>query len=177
MASEIAAAVDENVHEEVDSIDVEQSVIEQYRTHPQNQEEELPAIEPRRIPLEAELRQVISLLVAGGQEMGDIMEYLNLSKSVNEHLLRAGCWGMFVRLSDGSEPESDRLLGPATGVCSHVFAPRALSNRMTLVKFCCFCGERLPGPALMQQLRMRQPTSKPRKQVKSPKRSRQIWQH
>jgi hypothetical protein len=105
MASEIAAAVDENVHEEVDSIDVEQSVIEQVSEPiPQNQEEELPAIEPKEeSPLEAELRQVISLLVAGGQEMGDIMEHPQFVE-VSERASAAGVdvWGMFVRLSDDS---------------------------------------------------------------------------
>ena len=105
MASEIAAAVDENVHEEVDSIDVEQSVIEQVSEPiPQNQEEELPAIEPKEeSPLEAELRQVISLLVAGGQEMGDIMEHPQFIE-VSERASAAGVdvWGMFVRLSDDS---------------------------------------------------------------------------
>ena len=105
MASEIAAAVDENVHEEVDSIDVEQSVIEQVSEPiPQNQEEELSAIEPKEeSPLEAELRQVISLLVAGGQEMGDIMEHPQFVE-VSERASAAGVdvWGMFVRLSDDS---------------------------------------------------------------------------
>tara|TARA_B100002052_G_scaffold133193_1_gene122429 strand:- start:1123 stop:1971 length:849 start_codon:yes stop_codon:yes gene_type:complete len=105
MASEIAAAVDENVHEEVDSIDVEQSVIEQVSEPiPENQEEELPAIEPKEeSPLEAELRQVISLLVAGGQEMGDIMEHPQFIE-VSERASAAGVdvWGMFVRLSDDS---------------------------------------------------------------------------
>ena len=105
MASEIAAAVDENVHEEVDSIDVEQSVIEQVSEPiPKNQEEELPAIEPKEeSPLEAELRQVISLLVAGGQEMGDIMEHPQFIE-VSERASAAGVdvWGMFVRLSDDS---------------------------------------------------------------------------
>ena len=103
MASEIAATVDENVLEEVDSIDVEQSVIEQVSEPiPQNQEEELPAIEPKEeSPLEAELRQVISLLVAGGQEMGDIMEHPQFIE-VSERASAAGVdvWGMFVRLSD-----------------------------------------------------------------------------
>ena len=105
MASEIAATVDENVHEEVDSIDVEQSVIEQVSEPiPQNQEQELPAIEPKEeSPLEAELRQVISLLVAGGQEMGDIMEHPQFIE-VSERASAAGVdvWGMFVRLSDDS---------------------------------------------------------------------------
>jgi hypothetical protein len=105
MASEIAAVVDENVHDEIDSIDVEQSVIEQV-SEPitENQEEELPVIEPKEeSPLEAELRQVISLLVAGGQEMGDIMEHPQFIE-VSERASAAGVdvWGMFVRLSDDS---------------------------------------------------------------------------
>ena len=54
-------------------------------------------------PLEAELRQVISLLVAGGQEMGDIMEPPQFIE-VSERASAAGVdvWGMFVRLSDDS---------------------------------------------------------------------------
>ena len=106
MTSGIAATVDEEVQDEVDSIDVEQSVIEQVVSEPipQNQEEELPAIEPKEeSPLEAELRQVISLLVAGGQEMGDIMEHPQFIE-VSERASAAGVdvWGMFVRLSDDS---------------------------------------------------------------------------
>ena len=105
MTSGIAATVDEEVQDEVDSIDVEQSVIEQ-ESEPitQNQEEELPVIEPKEeSPLEAELRQVISLLVAGGQEMGDIMEHPQFIE-VSERASAAGVdvWGMFVRLSDDS---------------------------------------------------------------------------
>ncbi len=105
MASEIATTVDEEKHNEVDSIDVEQSVIEQESGPiPQNQEEELPVIEPKEeSPLEAELRQVISLLVAGGQEMGDIIEHPQFIE-VSERASAAGVdvWGMFVRLSDDS---------------------------------------------------------------------------
>jgi hypothetical protein len=67
------------------------------------QEEELPpAPEPEpESPLETELRQVISLLVAGGQEMGDIMEHPQFLE-VSERASAAGVdvWGMFVRLSD-----------------------------------------------------------------------------
>ncbi|HIF03969.1 MAG TPA: hypothetical protein EYQ80_00690 [Candidatus Poseidoniales archaeon] len=67
------------------------------------QEEELPPVpeqEPES-PLETELRQVISLLVAGGQEMGDIMEHPQFLE-VSERASAAGVdvWGMFVRLSD-----------------------------------------------------------------------------
>ena len=105
MASSIAATVDEDVHDEVGSIDVEQSVSEQVSEPiPQNQEEELPVVEPKEeSPLEAELRQVISLLVAGGQEMGDIMEHPQFIE-VSERASAAGVdvWGMFVRLSDDS---------------------------------------------------------------------------
>ena len=105
MASSIAATVDEDVHDEVGLIDVEQSVSEQVSEPiPQNQEEELPVVEPKEeSPLEAELRQVISLLVAGGQEMGDIMEHPQFIE-VSERASAAGVdvWGMFVRLSDDS---------------------------------------------------------------------------
>ena len=105
MASDIAAAADEDGHDEVDSRDVEQGVDEQVsEPTPQNQEEELPVIEQKEeSPLEAELRQVISLLVAGGQEMGDIMEHPQFIE-VSERASAAGVdvWGMFVRLSDDS---------------------------------------------------------------------------
>jgi hypothetical protein len=67
------------------------------------QEEELPPVpEPEpESPLEIELRQVISLLVAGGQEIGDIMEHPQFLE-VSERASAAGVdvWGMFVRLSD-----------------------------------------------------------------------------
>lgn len=63
-----------------------------------------PAPEPEpESPLEAELRQVISLLIAGGQEMGDIMEHPQFTE-VSERAAAAGVdvWGMFVRLSEGA---------------------------------------------------------------------------
>lgn len=68
-------------------------------------EEEVPPVpeaEPES-PLEAELRQVISLLVAGGQEVGDIMEHPQFIE-VSERASAAGVdvWGMFVNLSDGA---------------------------------------------------------------------------
>ncbi len=68
-------------------------------------EEELPPIaapQPES-PLESEMRQVISLLVAGGQEMGDIMEHPQFIE-VSERAAAAGVdvWGMFVRLSEES---------------------------------------------------------------------------
>ena len=67
-------------------------------------EDDLPPVatpEPES-PLETELRQVISLLLAGGQEMGDIMEHPQFVE-VSERASAAGVdvWGMFVRLSDG----------------------------------------------------------------------------
>ena len=68
-------------------------------------EEDLPPVsEPKpESPLESELRQIISLLVAGGQEMGDIMEHPQFIE-VSERASAAGVdvWGMFVRLSDES---------------------------------------------------------------------------
>lgn len=61
-----------------------------------------PVPEPKsESPLEAELRQVISLLVAGGQEMGDIMEHPQFLE-VSERASAAGVdvWGMFIKLSE-----------------------------------------------------------------------------
>ena len=63
-----------------------------------------PVVEPKaESPLEIEMRQVISLLVAGGQEMGDIMEHPQFIE-VSERAAAAGVdvWGMFVRLSEES---------------------------------------------------------------------------
>ncbi len=71
---------------------------------PLDAQEVLPVVEPKEeSPLEAELRQVISLLVAGGQEMGDIMEHPQFVE-VSERASAAGVdvWGMFVRLSEDS---------------------------------------------------------------------------
>jgi hypothetical protein len=68
-------------------------------------EEELPPVSAPQpeSPLESEMRQVISLLVAGGQEMGDIMEHPQFIE-VSERAAAAGVdvWGMFVRLSEES---------------------------------------------------------------------------
>ena len=68
-------------------------------------EENLPPVttpQPES-PLESEMRQVISLLVAGGQEMGDIMEHPQFIE-VSERAAAAGVdvWGMFVRISEES---------------------------------------------------------------------------
>jgi len=68
-------------------------------------EEDLPPVATPKpeSPLESEMRQVISLLVAGGQEMGDIMEHPQFIE-VSERAAAAGVdvWGMFVRLSEES---------------------------------------------------------------------------
>ena len=84
---------------------VDEDVIEeQAEPIPLNEEEIPPVVEQKEeSPLEAELRQVISLLVAGGQEMGDIMEHPQFIE-VSERASAAGVdvWGMFVRLSDDS---------------------------------------------------------------------------
>ena len=71
---------------------------------PMNEEELPPVAAPQpESPLEAEMRQVISLLVAGGQEMGDIMEHPQFIE-VSERAAAAGVdvWGMFVRISEES---------------------------------------------------------------------------
>ena len=71
---------------------------------PMDEEELPPVVEPQpESPLEAEMRQVISLLVAGGQEMGDIMEHPQFIE-VSERAAAAGVdvWGMFVRISEES---------------------------------------------------------------------------
>ena len=68
-------------------------------------DEDIPPVPEPKVesPLEAELRQVISLLVAGGQEMGDIMEHPQFIE-VSERAAAAGVdvWGMFVRISEES---------------------------------------------------------------------------
>ena len=105
MTSEIAAAVVEEPQEETEPVTVDEDVIEeQAEPIPLNEEEIPPVVEQKEeSPLEAELRQVISLLVAGGQEMGDIMEHPQFIE-VSERASAAGVdvWGMFVRLSDDS---------------------------------------------------------------------------
>ena len=71
---------------------------------PMTEENLPPVVEPTpESPLESEMRQVISLLVAGGQEMGDIMEHPEFVE-VSERASAAGVdvWGMFVRLSEES---------------------------------------------------------------------------
>ena len=108
MAEEITQSVDE---EETSDIEPEEEEAEE-ESEPEAQaepipmtEEELPPVaEPEpESPLESEMRQVISLLVAGGQEMGDIMEHPEFVE-VSERAAAAGVdvWGMFVRLSEES---------------------------------------------------------------------------
>jgi len=107
MAEEITQSVDE---EETSDIEPEEEAEEESEPEAQAEpipltEEELPPVaEPEpESPLESEMRQVISLLVAGGQEMGDIMEHPEFVE-VSERATAAGVdvWGMFVRLSEES---------------------------------------------------------------------------
>ena len=107
MAEEITQSVDE---EETSDIEPEEESEEESEPEAQTEpipmtEEELPPVaEPGpESPLESEMRQVISLLVAGGQEMGDIMEHPEFVE-VSERAAAAGVdvWGMFVRLSEES---------------------------------------------------------------------------
>ena len=107
MAEEITQSVDE---EETSDIEPEEEAGGESEPEAQAEpipmtEEELPPVaEPEpESPLESEMRQVISLLVAGGQEMGDIMEHPEFVE-VSERAAAAGVdvWGMFVRLSEES---------------------------------------------------------------------------
>ncbi len=107
MAEEITQSVDE---EETSDTESEEKTEEEPGPEAQAEpipitEEELPPVaEPEsESPLESEMRQVISLLVAGGQEMGDIMEHPEFVE-VSERAAAAGVdvWGMFVRLSEES---------------------------------------------------------------------------
>ena len=106
MVSEIAQPIEEEVEVETQP---EEEVAEPEpepptEPIPMNEEELPPVSEPQpESPLESELRQVISLLVAGGQEMGDIMEHPQFIE-VSERAAAAGgdVWGMFVRISEES---------------------------------------------------------------------------
>ena len=106
MMNEISQSMDEDVDE---TPMVEDVIAEpEPETAPKNipmMEENLPPVttpQPES-PLESEMRQVISLLVAGGQEMGDIMEHPQFIE-VSERAAAAGVdvWGMFVRISEES---------------------------------------------------------------------------
>ena len=113
MMSEISQTVEQDVEVETESVNEVEVVQNQEEVEPEvivepiplSQDEELPpVVEQAESPLEAEMRQVISLLVAGGQEMGDIMEHPQFIE-VSERAAAAGVdvWGMFVRLSEGTE--------------------------------------------------------------------------
>ena len=110
----IAASMVDEITQSVDEEDVpetEPEVIEEESEPgvlaepiPMTEDELPPVAEPTpESPLESEMRQVISLLVAGGQEMGDIMEHPEFVE-VSERATAAGVdvWGMFVRLSEES---------------------------------------------------------------------------
>ncbi|MCS5535054.1 MAG: hypothetical protein NZ802_04295, partial [Candidatus Poseidoniales archaeon] len=106
MADEITQSVeDEDIHptEPEDTEEESESEV-QADPIPMTEDELPPVAEPTpESPLESEMRQVISLLVAGGQEMGDIMEHPEFVE-VSERATAAGVdvWGMFVRLSEES---------------------------------------------------------------------------
>ena len=113
MMSEISQTVEQDVEVEMEPVDEVEVIQNQEEVEPEvivepiplSQDEELPpVVEQAESPLEAEMRQVISLLVAGGQEMGDIMEHPQFIE-VSERAAAAGVdvWGMFVRLSEGTE--------------------------------------------------------------------------
>ena len=106
MMDEISQAMEETV----DETSVEEEEVAEPEPDIQTEpipmtEENLPPVttpQPES-PLESEMRQVISLLVAGGQEMGDIMEHPQFIE-VSERAAAAGVdvWGMFVRISEES---------------------------------------------------------------------------
>ena len=106
MVDEITQSVDEeeNSETEPEVIEEESEPEVQDEPIPMTEDELPPVAEPTpESPLESEMRQVISLLVAGGQEMGDIMEHPEFVE-VSERAAAAGVdvWGMFVRLSEES---------------------------------------------------------------------------
>lgn len=106
MVDEITQSVDEEEVSETEPEIIEEESEPEVQAEPiPMTEDELPPVaEPTpESPLESEMRQVISLLVAGGQEMGDIMEHPEFVE-VSERATAAGVdvWGMFVRLSEES---------------------------------------------------------------------------
>ncbi len=107
MMGQITQSVEEGDTEVEQSAPVEETVIEPVPVAepiPMTEEDLPPVVEAQpESPLESEMRQVISLLVAGGQEMGDIMEHPQFIE-VSERAAAAGVdvWGMFVRLSEES---------------------------------------------------------------------------
>jgi len=96
----ITESIEENIQETVQTID---DVSEEKVVPIAIEDSEIPPVQDPKeeSPLEAELRQVISLLVAGGQEMGDIMEHPQFLE-VSERASAAGVdvWGMFIKLSE-----------------------------------------------------------------------------
>ncbi|MDP7329583.1 MAG: hypothetical protein QF612_07095 [Candidatus Thalassarchaeaceae archaeon] len=108
MAVEISQSVEES-DDDVPETEPEEAAEDpepevQTEPIPMTEENLPPVVEPTpESPLESEMRQVISLLVAGGQEMGDIMEHPEFVE-VSERAAAAGVdvWGMFVRLSEES---------------------------------------------------------------------------
>jgi len=108
MISEISQTMDEEIPE-TEPAPVVEAVVEAESEPiaepiPMTEEDLPPVAAPQtESPLESEMRQVISLLVAGGQEMGDIMEHPQFIE-VSERAAAAGVdvWGMFVRLSEES---------------------------------------------------------------------------
>ena len=108
LAASMMNEISQSMDEDVDETPMLEEVIAEPETAPKNipmTEENLPPVttpQPES-PLESELRQVISLLVAGGQEMGDIMEHPQFIE-VSERAAAAGVdvWGMFVRISEES---------------------------------------------------------------------------
>ena len=105
MTTEIVSTTVVEEQEESEPVDVQNDGPEEAPEPIPLDEEEIPPMVEKKeeSPLEAELRQVISLLVAGGQEMGDIMEHPQFVE-VSERASAAGVdvWGMFVRLSEDS---------------------------------------------------------------------------
>ncbi|MEE3082477.1 MAG: hypothetical protein VX320_00115 [Candidatus Thermoplasmatota archaeon] len=89
---------------ETEEVESAEDIVEETEPVPiQIADEDIPPVPEPKVesPLEAELRQVISLLVAGGQEMGDIMEHPQFLE-VSERASAAGVdvWGMFIKLSE-----------------------------------------------------------------------------
>ena len=108
LAASMMNEISQSMDQDVDETPMLEEVIAEPETAPKPipmTEENLPPVttpQPES-PLESELRQVISLLVAGGQEMGDIMEHPQFIE-VSERAAAAGVdvWGMFVRISEES---------------------------------------------------------------------------
>ena len=110
LAASMMGEISQAMAETVDETSVEVEEVAEPESHistepiPMTEENLPPVTTPQpESPLESEMRQVISLLVAGGQEMGDIMEHPQFIE-VSERAAAAGVdvWGMFVRISEES---------------------------------------------------------------------------